>query len=259
MATLNFPSSPSLNQIYSANNKSWIWDGVAWNAYSGVSGNSITTSTTAPLNPENGDLWFNTENGLVYVYYVDANSQQWVAPDNSGGGSSGSMIFLASATASSSAEILFDNMFNPSLYSEYVLKMQGVLPATDNVAFRVQLRNSVPANITDFHRGNRFVSQVDATLTGGGGNNGGTTGWELFPGAGNATNELSSITVQIQPITGQWTHMYAIGYITNNAGNRFSVQNAGACEGTTAPAGVRIYMSSGNISIGTFQLYGIKK
>ncbi len=85
MAALDFPSSPTLNQIYSANGKAWIWNGVVWNAYSGVGGNSITTSATAPLNPSNGDLWFNTENGLVYVYYVDANSQQWVAPDNSGG------------------------------------------------------------------------------------------------------------------------------------------------------------------------------
>lgn len=30
MAALNFPSSPSVDQIYTANNKSWIWDGVSW-------------------------------------------------------------------------------------------------------------------------------------------------------------------------------------------------------------------------------------
>ena len=100
MAALDFPSSPTLNQIYSANGKAWIWDGVVWNAYSGVGGNSITTSATPPLNPSNGDLWFNTENGLVYVYYVDANSQQWVAPDNSGGSSSGATKLLASLTSS---------------------------------------------------------------------------------------------------------------------------------------------------------------
>ena len=49
-------------------------------------GGGVTTSSTAPSSPSAGSLWFNTENGLVYVYYVDANSQQWVAPDNSGGG-----------------------------------------------------------------------------------------------------------------------------------------------------------------------------
>lgn len=226
-----------------------------------AAGGSITNSATPPVSPSNGDLWFNTENGILYVYYTDDDGSQWVAPDNGGGGSSGSMILLASATASNNAEILFDNVFNPSLYSEYVLKFQGVQPASDNVGLRVQLRNSTPSNITDFHRNNRLVGQIDVSsaVIGGGGNLGGTTGWEMFPAAGNAANELSSITVQIQPISGQWTYMNSIGYIATNLGNKFSLQNAGACEGITAPAGVRIYMSSGNISIGTFQLYGIKK
>lgn len=33
MAALDFPASPSLNQVYSANGRSWIWDGTAWNPY----------------------------------------------------------------------------------------------------------------------------------------------------------------------------------------------------------------------------------
>ena len=30
MAALNFPSSPSLNQLYTANNATWQWNGTAW-------------------------------------------------------------------------------------------------------------------------------------------------------------------------------------------------------------------------------------
>ncbi len=197
-----------------------------------------------------------TNGHVLTVDSTQANGIRWLAPS---GGGSGAMVLLASATASSSADITFDSEFDSSLYSEYVLKMQGVQPATDNVSLRLQLRNSTPASITDFHRNNRLVSQINASLTVGVGNTGGTTGWELFPGAGNATNELSSITVHIQPISGQWTHMNSMGYITNNSTERFSLQNAGACEGTTAPAGVKIYMSSGNIARGAFQLYGITK
>lgn len=208
MATLNFPSSPSLNQIYSANNKSWIWDGVAWNPY---------------------------------------------------GGTSSAMILLASATASSSAEILFDNVFNSSLYSKYVLEMQGVQPATDNVAFRLQLRNSTPASITHSHQNNRLAAQVTGIALGNNGSLGGTTGWSIFVDSGNASNELNSFTLEVMPITGQWTHMQYRGYFANAAGVPWFFCGSGACEGTTAPAGIRIYMSSGNISIGTFQLYGIKK
>ena len=40
MAALNFPTSPVLNQIYTANGKSWRWDGTSWKTYNtiGISG-----------------------------------------------------------------------------------------------------------------------------------------------------------------------------------------------------------------------------
>jgi len=57
--------------------------GTTLNATGG--GSSVTISTTAPGSPSAGDLWFNSENGTLYIYYDDGNSQQWVAPDNGGG------------------------------------------------------------------------------------------------------------------------------------------------------------------------------
>jgi hypothetical protein len=36
------------------------------------------TSSTAPEDPENGDVWFNTTTGVILVYYVDEDSGQWV-------------------------------------------------------------------------------------------------------------------------------------------------------------------------------------
>ena len=33
MAALNFPTSPSTNEIYTANGKSWRWDGTSWRTY----------------------------------------------------------------------------------------------------------------------------------------------------------------------------------------------------------------------------------
>jgi hypothetical protein len=51
----------------------------------GGGGASVTISPTAPGSPSAGDLWFNSENGTLYVYYDDGDSQQWVAPDNGGG------------------------------------------------------------------------------------------------------------------------------------------------------------------------------
>jgi hypothetical protein len=48
-------------------------------------GASVTISPTAPGSPSAGDLWFNSENGTLYVYYDDGDTSQWVAPDNGGG------------------------------------------------------------------------------------------------------------------------------------------------------------------------------
>lgn len=198
-----------------------------------------------------------TNGHVLTVDSAEASGVKWAA---GGGGSSGAMVLLASATASNSAEILFDNKFDSALYSEYVLKFQGVQPATDNVAIRVQLRNSTPASITDTHRNNITAGRIDATAAvGNTANLGSTTGWVILSDAGNAANELNTGTMSIQPISGQWTHMNFHQYISSQTGARWSIIGAGACEATTAPAGVRIYMSSGNISIGSFQLYGILK
>ena len=58
-------------------------------------GTSVETSSTPPSNPVAGDLWFDTNDATVYVYYNDGSSSQWVGisgpsgatgPAGSGGG-----------------------------------------------------------------------------------------------------------------------------------------------------------------------------
>ena len=50
----------------------------------GSGGANVTTSDTPPANPNDGDLWWDSQNGRLLVYYEDANSSQWV--DASGRG-----------------------------------------------------------------------------------------------------------------------------------------------------------------------------
>ena len=52
MAALNFPTSPSLNQIYTDNGKSWRWDGTSWKAYNtiGISGGGTGLTSIASGN-----------------------------------------------------------------------------------------------------------------------------------------------------------------------------------------------------------------
>lgn len=42
-------------------------------------GASVTVSETAPVSPTEGDLWLNSTEAKMYVYYDDGTSQQWVA------------------------------------------------------------------------------------------------------------------------------------------------------------------------------------
>lgn len=44
---LNFPDSPSLNEIYTSGSNSWRWDGTVWNA--------LSSSSVGPAGPTGAD------------------------------------------------------------------------------------------------------------------------------------------------------------------------------------------------------------
>jgi succinyl-CoA synthetase alpha subunit len=92
---------------------------------------------------------------------------------------------------------------------------------------------------------------------------GGSTGWFVSSGLNlgtTDTNRRTSGSMQIMPNSGQWTHMIYQMFIYSRATvGIYTAAGGGYIQGTTAPAGVKIYVSSGNIDSGTFQLYGIQK
>ena len=59
-----------------------------------VTGLNIPSSTVisdfTPSNPSNGDLWWNSEEGSLKIYYTDSDSAQWVDASSSGSGGTGS-------------------------------------------------------------------------------------------------------------------------------------------------------------------------
>ena len=50
----------------------------------GGGGASVAVSTEAPTNPDEGDLWWDSDTGKMAVYYDDPNSSQWVSVSNAG-------------------------------------------------------------------------------------------------------------------------------------------------------------------------------
>ena len=55
-----------------------------WPASSGGGGASVTVSATAPENPSDGDLWFDSTDANMYIWYVEGESGQWVQVSGAG-------------------------------------------------------------------------------------------------------------------------------------------------------------------------------
>ena len=66
-------------------------------------GASVTVSTTPPAGPESGDLWWNSEEANLYVFYDDGDSSQWVTAARGVKGDKGD------AGTTIAAEVTYDN------------------------------------------------------------------------------------------------------------------------------------------------------
>ena len=60
--------------VYNASSGIWIPGA----AIGGGGGGSYTISATAPLSPSAGDVWFDSTDGLSYIYYNDEDTSQWI-------------------------------------------------------------------------------------------------------------------------------------------------------------------------------------
>lgn len=67
----------------------WCWNHLAMGnsiavadpgSGTGSGGNSVSVDDTAPSSPSPGNLWLDTNTGILYVYYDDGNSEQWIQP-----------------------------------------------------------------------------------------------------------------------------------------------------------------------------------
>lgn len=101
---------------------------------------------TAPVSPKNGDLWWSSTLGRLFVYYTDIDSSQWVdaSPDT-----------LASSTAL------------VSLINNALQNATGTLVGTLTVAGGVNTTNiSTSTNVASFGTSLRILANGDIVISG---------------------------------------------------------------------------------------------
>ena len=75
---INFPDSPSNGDTHTANGIQYTYNSTA-TTWTDISGNVKFVADTSPTNPNSGDLWWNSSDLKLYVYYNDGTTSQWVA------------------------------------------------------------------------------------------------------------------------------------------------------------------------------------
>jgi len=69
------------SDLSNVSNAEFLAKATAAGVEGGSSGNvTVSVSPTIPGSPTNGNLWLNTETGILYVYINDGNSNQWIQP-----------------------------------------------------------------------------------------------------------------------------------------------------------------------------------
>jgi len=176
------------------------------------------------------------------------------------GGGTGSRVLIQSQTASGSATIDFTTGITG--YTYYEMEFLGVVPATDNTDLQMQFSNNAGVSWTAGTAYQYFTTNTDsgastfsAVVSGAGGD----SKYVLAPGTSNdASYGLNGI---VQLFAFAASNPQFTGSLVSTATTTLDTLqclSAGRCGiGGAATNGVRLKFSSGNISVGTFRLFGI--
>ena len=64
---INFPASPSVNDIHQVGNQIWFWNATYWELKSNVT--KFSSQDAPPSSPLDGDIWYETDTGKLFIRY----------------------------------------------------------------------------------------------------------------------------------------------------------------------------------------------
>lgn len=180
---------------------------------------------------------------------------------NSPSAGGGAYEFISSQTASASSSINFTGL--SSTYFAYKIFFEGVVPSTDNqsLVLRTSTNNgsSYDSGFGDYWWGVIRCDQANSALSSTDDGSLSATYIRLTnTDAGNAANENCSGEVTIfNPSAATETRVVWTCNFSEETGDRVSVFGGGLRRSAADVDAIRFQFASGNISAGTFKLYGI--
>jgi hypothetical protein len=170
-------------------------------------------------------------------------------------GGSGALIFIASATASASATIDFNNNLSAT-YDNYLIVAENVLPATNAVTTQFRVGTGAgPTYQTSSYSGNGTCYSGAASYASGTG----ALDLTIASRTSNTASRVGGGQVWIKGVNSGVDKL--INSVWQNWDSTSAYDNinnlAGRWQGATVLTSARFLMSSGNISAGIYKLYGI--
>jgi len=235
---INFPNTPSngdthavgdVTFTYNAAKNSWLILPVS------SGGSSVVVSDTPPSNPNAGDMWTDSETMKLNVYYVDADSAQWVEVSGSAtssGSSSGSGVTMETTdpliTNNGTLGELWLNTTSGELYACTDITTDdniwtNIGDGTGNITSNVPPEN--PTNTTIANRSHD--SSFNHTFTGGTDTDGNVTHYIVDEITGTASGNVVSnpMTVALPEVPVGVPHQFTIPTLTDETTISFRVRS----------------------------------
>jgi hypothetical protein len=172
----------------------------------------------------------------------------------------GGLVKLASATASNSSELLFDNFVDNSVYASYLLYIENHTPQNNATGLSMTFRNSSPADFTDSYLSAYYERRVGSGAgTDAEGKQTTTNYGDIWGGQTTTTaNTLSATAILHMPDSGL-ARFHIDGSLKNSGNTYMWIKRDIITNTATGAKGIKLYENSGNITSGVYTIFGVKK
>ena len=171
----------------------------------------------------------------------------------------GGLVKLASATASNSSDLTFDNFVDHSTYAYYKFVYNNFKAETNNKEFRFIFRTGggSGSDLTGSYR--RYNIYADVASSSVNGFTSAETDHTTLHVFGNSTREEYTAHTDFFPANGTNGFTYAKSLGTYSAGGTiYATETTNLIDVATAVTGIKFIMESGNITSGSITIYGVK-